>query len=45
MGKQVAARSKKEYLVLPVIRGFKELRLLMTDKHSVRLYIENFIQR
>ena len=35
----------QQKLVLPVIRGFKELRLLMTDKHSVRLYIENFIQR
>ena len=27
-----------------MIRGFKRLRLLMTDKDSVRLYIENFIQ-
>ena len=32
-------------LVLPVIRDFNTLRFLMTDKHSVRLYIENFIQR
>ena len=36
MGKQVAARLKKEELVLPVIRGFKRLRLLMTDKDSVK---------
>ena len=29
-------------LVLPVIRGFKELRLLMTDKDSVRKLRSNF---
>ena len=40
-------------LVLPVIRGFKRLRFLMTDKVSViklprsgcDLYLENFIQK
>ena len=42
MGKQVAARLKKESLVLPVIRGFKRLRLLMTDKDSVRKLRSNF---
>ena len=36
MGKQVAARLKKEKLVLPVIRGLKRLRFLMADKNSVR---------
>ena len=36
MGKQVAARIKQKELVLPVIRGFKRLRFLMTDKVSVK---------
>ena len=46
MGKQVAARLKKNItavklmfhieLVLPVIRGFRKLSFLMTDKNSVR---------
>ena len=36
MGKQVAARSIKKELVLPVIRESKRFGFLMTDKTSVR---------
>ena len=32
-------------LVLPVIRDFKDLRFLMTDKVQSTTYLENFIQK
>ena len=54
MGKQVAASIKKKEAKgfsyrkrwdLPVIRAFRELRVLMADKDSARnMYLENFIQ-
>ena len=55
MGKQVAASIKEKEAKgfsyrkrwdLPVIRAFRELRVLMADKDSARnMYLENFIQK
>ena len=44
MGEQVAARSIKKELVLPVIRESKRFGFLMTDKVQSNMYLENRIQ-
>ena len=39
-----AVEIEKWKLVLPVIREFKKLSFLMTDKKYSQMYLENFIQ-